>query len=195
MSWKEIEQKSFEWFKSNYDPNATAQGQEDSIHSDIYSPKFSCYIEVKDLPSRCGQFTESTIGNNPFAEAIKNGDTSKCQDFVRFHYKTKQVKYFIVDYHLYSMEDFLSTFNFSIQKPYNKRSGTRSAPKKDFPILIEQGFIQRNNKIYCNDHSRWGTYLPNSYFISKTTGELRKQSSTNNTTWHILIERTSNDNY
>lgn len=189
MSWKETEQKSFEWFKTTYDINAVAQGQEDSTHSDIYSPKFSCYIEIKDLPSRCGQFTESTICNNPFAEAIKAGDSSKCKDFVRFHYKSKQVKYFIVNYHLYSMDEFLSTFNFSIQKPYNKRSETRSAPKKDWANLLEQDFIQKNNKIYCSDFSKWGTYLPNNYFISKTTGELRKQSSTNNITWHILIER------
>lgn len=47
MSWKETEQKSFEWFKTTYDINAVAQGQEDSTHSDIYSPKFSCYILIE----------------------------------------------------------------------------------------------------------------------------------------------------
>lgn len=189
MTWKEVEQKSYEWFKINYDSLAILQGQENSTVADIYSPKFSCYIEVKDLPSRCGQFTESTLYLNPFATAIAANDSSKCKDFVRFHYQAKQVQYFIIDYHLYSLEEFLSTFKFSIQKPYNKRSGTRTAPKKDWPYLLSQGYFERNDKIYCDNQAQWGTYPLQNYYINKTTGELRKQSSTNNLTWHILVER------
>lgn len=204
MSWKESEVKAFMWFKSNIDPDATEIGEENSVVSDIYSPLYDAYIEVKDISNgaRCGQFTESTIKNNPYAQAIYNGcaDSNICRDFVKFHYNKKNVSYYIVvdgnDMKFYSAEEFFNSFNFEMQTPYAKRSGTRQAPKKDIPLLLEldsEFFVADDNKIYCSNENRKGEYFslanPFDYFISKQSGELRKRSSTQNMTWHLLIKK------
>ena len=70
MNWEKSEKKAFEWFKNNYDNDAVYQGHNNSTISDIYSPLYNCYIEVKDITNsaRCGQFTKSTISNNPYAD-------------------------------------------------------------------------------------------------------------------------------
>lgn len=200
MSWKESESLAFDWFKNNYDNEAILKGEENSNYSDIFSPKFNSYIEVKDLTdgARAGQFTESTIKNNPFSEKIYRDEYTNNDiiEFIKYHYQKKNVSHFIVIYNneiqMYNWDDFFNTFVFELQKPYKKRSGTRSAPKKDFnDLLLNPDFYQENDKIYCRNASYKGQYYslknPFDYFISKTNGELRKRSNTNNLTWHMII--------
>lgn len=202
MNWEKSEKKAFEWFKNNYDNDAVYQGHNNSTISDIYSPLYNCYIEVKDITNgaRCGQFTKSTISNNPYAEAIYLGknDEETCINFVKEHYRAKRVEAFIVinnnNISLVVFDDFFNNYTFKIQKPYCKRSGTSSAPIKDKETLLKfnTAFYQENNKVFCSDQNLFGTYCsvfnPFDYFISKTTGELRKRSNTNNMTWHIVIK-------
>lgn len=202
MNWEKSEKKAFEWFKNSYDNDAIYQGRNDSTISDIYSPLYNYYIEVKDITNgaRCGQFTKSTIDNNPYAKAIYSGknDEETCINFVIEHYKAKQVGAFIIvnnnNISLVPLCDLFNNYTFEIQEPYHKRSGTSSAPAKDRETLLKfnTAFYQKDNKIFCSDQSLFGTYCSvfnsEDYFISKTTGELRKRSNTNNMTWHIVIK-------
>ena len=204
MGWKESEKRAYQWFKGNIDPKAENKGSADSTISDIYSPLYKSFIEVKDITNgaRCGQFTESTIKDNPFAQAIYSGnaDATLCRQFVQFHYNKKNVTHFIVidgnNFSLYSFAEFFRTYNFEVQKPYEKRSGTRSAPKKDISLLLDfdaEFFLGEDNKVYCYNENRKGSYVSLidtfDYFISKQTGELRKRSTTKNMTWHLLIKK------
>lgn len=206
MSWKESEYKAFQWFKSNIDPNAEACGEEDSTIGDIYSPLYDSYIEVKDITNgaRCGQFTESTIKNNPFAQAIYDGNANSdiCSKFVQYHYSNKNVSHFIVikdnDLVFLSWEEFFEKYKFEVQNPYTKRSGTRQAPIKDIDALLNLDadfYLAENGKVYCSDEKRFGEYVslntPFDYVIGKhpkTLGELRKRGTTQNMTWHLLIK-------
>lgn len=204
MSWQISEEKAYKWFKTNIDQNAEIIGGGNSTKADIYSPLYDAYVEVKDITNgaRSGQFTESTIANNPFAQAIYNGkcDSLICRDFVKYHYNKKNVAYFIIidndEISFYSFEDFFNTYTFEIQTPYKKRSGTRQAPKKDITTLLqldEDFYLADDDKVYCNNIEKWGNYvsLMNTfdYFISKNNGELRKRSTTQNLTWHLLIKK------
>lgn len=205
MNWKKSEERAYEWFKENIDVNAIKEKAADSTVADIYSPLLSAYVEVKDISNgaRCGQFTESTMKDNPHSELIYNGDFSEETSigFAKYHYEKKGVKHFIVvengSISFYNGEDFFNTYKISVQTPYKKRSGTRSAPKKDIPLLLEfsSNFVlnDEDGRVYCTDPSQYGKYISlhdfSDYFISKTKdGEVRKRSSTNNMTWHILVE-------
>lgn len=204
-NWKTSEQKAYLWFRENIDPNAIDCGKEDSTVGDIYSPLYDAYIEVKDITggARCGQFTESTIQDNPFAQAIYNGQFTPeiCKKFVQYHYTKKRVTHFIVidnnELSFHSFEDFFLKYTFEVQNPYKKRSGTRQAPKKDISILLDadaEFFLAEDGKVYCYNPSRWGKYASIidtfDYYISKdNNGELRKRSTTQNMTWHLLIKK------
>ena len=204
MGWKESEKRAYEWFKKTIDPEARLTGESDSTLSDIYSPLYNAYIEVKDITNgaRCGQFTETTIRDNPFAQAIYSGDYSPiiCRKFVQYHYNKKNVTHFIVieddiiSFH--SFEDFFIKYTFEVQAPYKKRSGTRQAPKKDIPLLLDadaEFLLGEDGRVHCSNPNRWGDYFSIidtfDYFISRTNnGELRKRSATQNMTWHLLIK-------
>ena len=203
-NWKESEKKAYKWFKAHYDPNAEHMGGEDSTQGDIYSPLYDAYIEVKDIThgARCGQFTESTIKDNPFAQAIYSGSTDPkiCRKFIQYHYNKKNVTHFIVvdndKLSFHSFADFFKNYTFEVQKPYEKRSGTRQAPKKDISLLLDldvEFFLDKDGKVYCYNKNRWGNYVTVidtfDYFISKQNGELRKRSTTKNMTWHLLITK------
>lgn len=204
MSWKESEKKAYLWFKENIDPNADPLGESDSTVSDIYSPLYDAYIEVKDITNgaRCGQFTESTMENNPFAQDIYNGDYSPttCRKFIQYHYNKKNVAYFIVvdgdNISLHSFGDFFASYTFEVQNPYHKRSGTRSAPKKAHSKLLDMDaefFLAEDGKIYCPNRNRWRDYVSvygdSDYVIGKDTGELRVRGKTTSITWHLLIKK------
>ena len=203
-NWKNSEIKAYNWFKENIDSAAINCGKEDSTVGDIYSPLYEAYIEVKDITNgaRCGQFTKSTIKDNPFAQAIYNNDFTleTCRQFVEYHYNKKNVKYFIVinndNLLFYNFTEFFAAYSFEVQNHYKKRSGTRSAPKKDIPTLLNKDTefsLAEDGKVYCYNSNRWGEYISVvdtfDYFISKTNnGELRKRSITQNMTWHLLIK-------
>ena len=55
----------FCFFKQEYDDAAVLYGGYNANQSDVYSPRFNSFIEIKDLTNgaRCGQFTDSTIDN------------------------------------------------------------------------------------------------------------------------------------
>ena len=203
MEYLDNEIKAHLWFTETYDSDATLNGGYDATKSDIYSPKFGSWIEVKMIDkhssARCGQFTDGTISKNPFSILLLNGQNieENLINFVRYHYQEKQVEYFIVgsedDFMLLSIEEFLSTAKFSLAKPYHKKSGTSSCPKKYWSDLIRNyNFIEQDGRIYCKDDSRFGEYFFHEgikFFISKTNqGEVRKCSSTNNLTYHIEVK-------
>lgn len=203
-NWKKSEIKAYEWFRKKIDPNAIDCGKENSTVGDIYSPLYGAYIEVKDITNgaRCGQFTESTIKDNPFAQAIYDNVFTPeiCSQFVQYHYRKKNVAYFIIingdNFSFLNFKEFFTKYTFEVQNPYKKRSGTRQVPKKDIPILLEMDTefnLEKDGKIYCFNSKRWGEYVSVidtfDYFISKTNkGELRKRSTTQNMTWHLLIK-------
>ena len=205
MSWKDSEIKCFQWFKENIDNQAELYGAEDSTQPDIYSPLYESYIEVKDITNgaRCGQFTESTIKNNPYASNIYSGLITPeiCKQFVKFHYEQKNVSHFIIfnnnEISFFTLENLFDNFTFEVQTPYAKRSGTRQAPKKDISILLDMDsefFLGKDGKVYCPNPNRWGKYVSVNdtfdYYISKqNNGELRKRSNTQNLTWHLLIKK------
>ena len=204
MGWRESEIKGYEWYKKNIDPQAIYKGGEDSTCSDIFSPKYNCYIEVKDITNgaRCGQFTESTIRNNPFAADIYAGsEKMNVHCFIRHHYAKKNVRYFIIidneNIAFYHLEEMFLRYKFSVQNPYAKRSGTRQAPKKDMNLLLKDAdFELRDGRVYCTNNKRWGEYYSLidtfDYFIGKSSGELRKRATTKNMTWHLLVEKIPN---
>ena len=205
MTHEQNEQMAHKWFCNNYDAEAKLEGGYDSTISDIYSPKFDCYVEVKMInvstSARCGQFTEGTINSNPFAILLYNGidiDTN-LRNFVQYHYSTKGVKYFIVgigeeEYRLLTLEEFLSLSNFSLPKPYRKKSGTSHCPKKyqEKILQIDDDFQIRDGYVYCMNPSKWKTYIflddAKFYISDKADGEVRKCSTTNNLTYHIEVK-------
>lgn len=205
QQWKKAEKRAYIWFKENVDAKAEDRGGEDSTIGDIYSPLYDAYIEVKDITNsaRCGQFTESTIKDNPFAQLIYDGNFTEetCRQFVQHHYVKKKVTHFIVvdgdKLSFHTFEDFFTNYIFEVQNPYKKRSGTRQAPKKDISMLLEMDaefFLAEDGRVYCYNSKRWGEYVSAidtfDYFISVTNkGELRKRSTTENMTWHLLIKR------
>ena len=183
MSWMESENRAYQWFKDTIDSNAIAAGKSDSVLSDIYSPLYNAYIEIKDITNgaRCGQFTEATIRNNPFAQAIYDGDYSPeiCKKFIQYHYTQKNVTHFIIingnDMSFHSFDEFFTKYLFEVQNPYQKRSGTRQAPKKDIPILLNMDddfTLEEDGRVYCKNSKRWGEYISAvelfDYFISKS---------------------------
>lgn len=63
MNWEITEVKALDFIKTSFDPAAYLVGGANSTKSDIFSPKYDCYIEVKDLSQgdvRLGQYTDST---------------------------------------------------------------------------------------------------------------------------------------
>lgn len=205
MNWQKSEEKAFKWFQAHIDPDAMLIGGEDSTQADIYSHTLEAYIEIKDITcgARCGQFTESTIKDNPFAQAIYNGDYSPeiCHQFIQYHYSKKNVTHFIVvdgdEISFHSLKDFLSNYIFQVQNPYQKRSGTRKVPKRDIAPLLklnEDFVLGEDGYVYCRNTDLWGEYVSLEtsfdYFISKkNNGELRKRSATQNMTWHLLVKK------
>lgn len=93
MKAAEFEKEAFDWFRNHYDANAKLQGGSNCHISDIFSPLYNCFIEVKYLDgntARCGQFTENSIGNNPYSEKLLNYPSSEnLKNFVKYHYNQK----------------------------------------------------------------------------------------------------------
>ena len=203
MNYLENEAAAFEWFKKNYDAEAELIGGFDSTKSDIYSHKYQCYVEVKMISStssaRCGQFTEGTVSKNPYSIYLineKNLDDNLI-NFVRYHYGQKDVGYFIVgedgNYTLMSLAAFLQNAEFTLAKPYCKKSGTSPCPKKYFDALAAMDdFAVIDGRMFCNNTNRFGEYFYHDgakFFISvKSNGEVRKCSTTNNLTYHIEVK-------
>lgn len=96
MKAAEFEKEAFDWFRNHYDVNAKLQGGSNCHISDIFSPLYNCFIEVKYLDgntARCGQFTENSIGNNPYSEKLLNYPSSEnLKNFVKYHYNQKKCK-------------------------------------------------------------------------------------------------------
>ena len=194
------EQKAYTWFKENYDPAAEYKGGYDSTVSDIYSPKYGGYIEIKLMDEthqvRCGQFTDKKVGTNPYALSILCGDATQetLQNFVAHHYSAKQVVKFIIgsneNYHLLTNDEFIKQAHFFMDV-YAKKSGTKTCPKKYRPMILVFGdkFIETEGKLYCTDKDKWGEYFYVSdykFFISKDNhGEVRKCDTAHSTTFHI----------
>lgn len=198
--WIDTEVEAYNWFKEKYDDKAQLCGGSDSTLSDIYSPKLNTYIEIKQLmPSaRCGQFTANTADSD-VCKSVLNGNLSSenAKSFVKIHYLSKNVGYFLIKnkngFFLEELNTFIKNHTFSWQS-YGKKSGTTTCPKK----YIEQISIifkteLRNNKLYIKDESLVGQYfwLDNiQFFISKSKasyGEIRKCSKTKNLTWLVEV--------
>ena len=204
MTYEQNERAAYEWFTTNYDKEATLVGGMDSTQSDIYSPKFGCYVEVKmitkALSARCGQFVESTMDNNPFSSRLLSDESDEnLKGFVRYHYSQKDVGYFIVgdgDYTLLTMEDFLSLAQFTFAKPYLKRSGTNKCSKKMADMLLSNfsELVRKDDgDVYCEDESRFGEVFAfdgREFVISsKNKGQVRvRGKAPQNVTYHIEVK-------
>ena len=201
MIWQKNEQIAYEWFLYNYDNHATLYGGSDSTISDIYSPKFGGYIEIKTImPSAFGgQFTINTAKYDVCKE-VMNGKMTRDNAilFLTEHYKEKNVVGFIVvneELNFYNYEDFIKNFEFDWQKR-GKKSGTSSVPKKYWTILekiIPSDLEVIDEKLYVKDMTLIGEYFwdgNNQFFISKISkGEVRKCSHTKNETWLVTITK------
>lgn len=198
--WSDTEVEAFAWFKLNYDKDAILTGGYDSTKSDIYSPQFNEYIEVKQLrPSaRCGQFTNTTATYDVCKKVIEGQETEEnAKEFVKLHYADKKVNKFIVvsdnDMSLETIEEFLNNHNFQWQT-YAKKSGTSSVSKKYYSLILNNLPTEiRNNRLYITDESLIGQYFwfeGIEFFISKTKttyGEVRQCSKTKNKTWLVQV--------
>ena len=122
----------------------------------------------------------STYFLNSFAvKLIKNPTEENCKGFVKEHYTNKEVKYICVVINetpkLLSLSDFLNTYSFSLQN-YNKNSGTRSCPKKDFERALKENssFYEKERK--KNDTNITSNFsYSNSNICSKQKCKKRKQ--------------------
>ena len=203
MGHETHERKAYNWFKENYDSAAEHKGGYDSTVSDIYSPKFQCFIEVKMIDTkstaRCSQFVEGSTSANPYVELLQKGmeTVDNLKGFIRYHYGKKDVKYFIVgieNFSLLPMEEFLEQTIISLAKPYKKRSGTNPCGKKISLKLIEldSEFVLIDNKPYCTNQKRFGeifVYDNKEFFISdKNNGEIRTRGKVpKKSTYHIEV--------
>lgn len=206
MTHQEYEKLALDWFVKNFDAEAEAKGGNDSTVSDIYSPKFHGYVEVKMIDAknsaRCGQFVEDTPSANPYAALLQNGqDTAEnVIGFVKFHYSQKGVKYFIVgteDFALLTFDQFFAMADFSLAKPYKKKSGSSPCPQKYMSelIAINPDFAIVDKQLYCLTASRYGekfVYDGVSFMISSSTtcpGRINKLSKpAEKATYHLHVK-------
>lgn len=194
-SWELNENKAYYWFIKNYDDKAIKNGGKNSTCSDIYSPKFKCFIEVKKLPSHCGQFTINT-GKSKLCKEIINGNLNEntAKLYVKQHYKNKQVKYFIIKiknkFELLSYNDFFNKCNFN-WKIINAKSGTKSFPKENRELLdkiFKKNYYKYNDKFYVKDENIIGSYFYNNLIYIGKNKEIRYCSQTYTKTWQVMCE-------
>lgn len=192
MSWEETEDKALDYIQEYFDKDAYFCGGSNSMVSDIYTPRYSCYIEVKDLThgARFGQFTNSTA--DKYKDYLEQG----LDVFVNHWYENKGVGYFCLFskgcFSVVDREAFTKyrASDFYLQS-YAKRSGTRKPSKKAIEIFIQFYPIEQSEgRIYCHELE------PNSYhrlagytFFINGNNEVRLRSNTCNVTWHVCLDR------
>ena len=192
MSWQETEEKALDYIHECFDEDAYLCGGCDSTVSDIYSPRYSCYIEVKDLThgARFGQFTSST--SDRYKDYLEQG----LDVFVNHWYESKGVGYFCLfsngRFSVVDREAFTKhrAKDFYLQT-YAKRSGTRKLSKKALEIFIQFYPIEMlEGRIYCHelDASSYHRIAGYTYFIN-ANNEVRLCSTTCNVTCHVCLDR------
>lgn len=200
--WTESERKAYEWFKTNYDSEAKLIGNLDSTQSDIFSPLFNHYIEIKQLmpAARCGQFTKTTAIYDLCQEVMNDNWTEEnAKQFVKLHYLNKDVSHFIIvlkdNIILETLDSFLENYNFNWQS-YAKKSGTSKVSKKNIPLVMSSIAAEiKNDRLYAMDINLIGTYFwigGIEFFVSKnknTYGEIRQCSKTKNITWLVEVSK------
>lgn len=181
---EKAEQIALEYIKANFDPEAKLFGGMNANQPDIICSLG--VIEVKGLPAQCGQFTYSTKHLNPYSEKIineKNPSQELCKQWIAEHYKN--VNYFcIVEkdlVSLYSTQDFLSTFSFSVECRA-KKSGSRVPAKK----TILPSTYWKDGRLYHNFLKK--EYLSQDLYVNDN-GEVRKLSLTKNKTYIFSVVR------
>lgn len=159
----------FNFFKENYDSEATRQGGMDCTAPDIISPKMGV-IEVKSLPAQCGQFTYATADNYEFSDEImsafgklnKMEDNDLCVKWIKNYYKNhKNVSYFGViengECSLLTVDEFFEKYSFFCTKRA-KKSGSSNATKWVEKYLDPSwNYHWEGNKLYVDDNSLIGT--------------------------------------
>ena len=199
------EEKGFEWFKANYDSNATWLGGSDSTSPDIISPKMGI-IEVKSFPAQSGQFTDKTANNYKYSQDIINlikeaGKENNqqivhesCKNWVKDYYVNhKQVNYFLVidnkEIFLLTPEQYFESYNFACVYRF-KKSGSRNATKKLAKKLPKNISAEwRGKKLYTADSSLYDWYFStseNDCYINDE-GEIRILSKTKNATYIFKV--------
>lgn len=197
MTWQESEAIAYNFYKNNYDPQAIYEGKSDSTIPDIYSPKIKGYVEVKKAESfQCGQFTKSTIKNNPLSELFLEGEVS-AESWVKEHYRQKNVKLFILvfennDLQIFDFNTFFSKVNISLEDRNFKGSGSSPCPKKDINKLKQAGYdvyLGRDNFVHYNNQPFLSKIFIGGYRYQfgkknyKSEYLVRKLSNTKNQTW------------
>lgn len=197
-NYEEVELQGYLWFKENMDEEVQQLGGHDSTILDLYSPKYG-NIEVKkiaDNAARCGQFTEQTLQYSLLGQkVILDNSEHNVKDFVIDWYSKKNCNGFLIydgnTFTFYSFDDFFKIFHFSMQKPYNKRSGTRRVPNKDRESILNfsNDFFLKEENIVTENKSLFKTYFSiedRQYYINKE-GVVRKRSNTSNLTYHMEV--------
>lgn len=192
MGWEITEVKALNFIKTTFDSAAYLVGGTDSTKSDIFSPKYDCYIEVKDLSRgdvRLGQYTDSTKHQiQPYLD--KGLDA-----FVDYWYSQKNVEYFCLytntGFLLLSKQEFLRRFkdNFYLQTPYKKRSGSRKLTKSlSCGLRQKLNLSEQDGRTYCFDLKPHAYFNFNGYrlFVNQNN-EIRIISNTCNTTYHVCL--------
>lgn len=192
MGWEITEVKALDFIKIAFDSAAYLVGGVDSTKSDIFSSKYDCYIEVKDLSRgdvRLGQYTDST--KHQIQLYLDKG----LDAFVDYWYSQKNVEYFCLytntGFLLLSKQEFLRRFkdNFYLQTPYKKRSGSRKLTKS-LSCELRQKFnlSEQDGRTYCFDLKPHTYFNFNGYrlFVNQNN-EIRIISNTCNTTYHVCL--------
>lgn len=206
LTWEEIEKNALMFIQKEIDRGAILIGGSNSYSSDILLPN-SNFIEVKKIPAAAfGQFTESTIDNNPFSNKIlstflnSNSDNkiyldNLGKDWVEYHYRQKNVSHFLLfdsSFKLVTIEDFIKDNTFYCTGRA-KASGSSKCPKKYYEQLTNILDLEiKNDRIYAKDNNLFGSYIEIDkvrFFVSKKNkGEIRKCSEIKNFTILLNIE-------
>lgn len=204
-AWEKIELDGLKYIHEFVDKDAIHIGGSDSTQSDILLSNGS-FVEIKKIPALAfGQFTESTVGENPYSKQIldifinDNNNPSLGvlgKEWVKYHYQKKNVSHFLLEtngvFQFITLEDFINNHNFYCSGRA-KASGSQPCPKGKYAqvsSMIETTII--NGRLFSNDKNLFGTYFNldnDKYFISKkNNGEIRKCSKIANFTILLHLE-------
>lgn len=212
------EKIGLDFIRANYDPDAIGIGDFNSAAPDVISPKYGIG-EIKYYISQMGQFTLSTINENPLSKSIANKPRElvtkqEARDWSYEHYKNKGVKFFVVVYddhcEWYSLEDFFNVYTVSIELRKTKKSGSGPLAQKYWDQIPEElSLIDGRNsggahvKI-CPDEKLWKYKY--SFKVIYSDGTLRNagvnsngmiyvKSETKNTTWIFQLGGKNDNTY
>ena len=192
----------FNFFKENYDSEASRQGGMDCTAPDIISPKMGI-IEVKSLPAQCGQFTDTTANNYEFSDEIisafgisaKLENNELCIKWIKNYYKNhKKVNYFGViendNYYLLTIDEFFEKYTFFCTKRAKKSGSAKAAKWVEKYLDPSWVYYRKNDKLYINNSD-----LIDTVFIGYNTKGSQKDLYINDNLEVRILSNTKNKTY